>query len=87
MARFTLRAELQPVAIVLPARPVTVETLRGRALVDTLQVARFARHVPVPTVQWKRRLVVKGTACRIELREGRHRTQQHDRRGNEHDAQ
>ena len=87
VAGFTLRTELQPIAVVLPARPVAIETLRRRPLVRALQMARFARDVTVATVQVKRRLVVKGAACRVELRGGRRRTQQDNCRGNRDDAE
>jgi hypothetical protein len=45
-------------------------------------MARFTRDVAVATVQVKRRLIVKGTACRVELGGGRRRTQEDDCRGN-----
>jgi len=61
---------------------VTVEALCRRALVGALEMARFTRDVAVATVQVKRRLIVKGTACRVELGGGRRRTQEDDCRGN-----
>src|SRR5678810_1358794 len=73
----TLGPELQAVTIVLTTRPVTVEAPGRRALVRALEMARFACDVTVATVQVKRRLVVKGAACRVELRVSRRRTE-HD---------
>jgi hypothetical protein len=87
VAGFTLRAELQTVSIVLAARPVTVQTLRRRALVRALEMARLARHIAVAPVKWKRRPIVESAAGRIELGDGWRRTQQDDCRGNRDNAE
>jgi len=87
VARLTLRPELQPVAIVLTTRPVTVEAPGRRALVRALEMARLARDVAVSTVQMKRRLIVKGAAGRIELGGSRSRTHQDHCRGNRDNAE
>jgi hypothetical protein len=71
MALLALRAELQLVAVVLPALPVTVEAPRRRALEHVVDVARLARHVAVPALEGKAGLVVKLTVRGLELGLGR----------------
>jgi hypothetical protein len=50
-------------------------------------MTRFTRDVAVATVQVKRRLIVEGAACRVELGGGRNRAQEDNCRGNRHDAE
>jgi hypothetical protein len=50
-------------------------------------MTRFTRDVAVATVQVKRRLIVEGAACRVELGDRRRRTQEDDCRGNRDNAE
>ena len=67
MTLLALRPELQPVAIVLATRPMTVGALRRRPLVDTFEVTRFALNREVATLERKGCLIVKLPVRSLEL--------------------
>ncbi len=67
MTLLALATQLQPVAVILPTFPVTVETGRRRAFVDLVQMARRTLDRAVPSVEGKRRGVVELPIRRREL--------------------